>query len=185
MSTIHNEENIEERASCYNYVDRNYEYCDVTLDEYFTFTLLFDDTYSVKSKNVNNMPNKVVIPSLYNGQSVTFIENSAFQNCSHLTSITIPDSVTYIGNRAFQNCHHLTSITIPDSVKDIGENAFCHCSSLTSITVDENNRYYKSIDGNLYCKNGRTLIQYAIGKKDASFEIPDSVTSIGEDAFSW
>ncbi|MBE6537805.1 MAG: leucine-rich repeat domain-containing protein, partial [Ruminococcaceae bacterium] len=53
----------------------------------------------------------------------------------------------------------------------------------TSIEVDENNQYYKDIDGNLYSKDGKKLIQYAIGKTDTSFTIPNSVTCIGDYAF--
>ena len=65
--------------------------------------------------------------------SVTTIGFQAFKDCSNLTSITIPDSVTRIGGSAFSGCRSLTSITIPDSVTSIGEWAFQHCSSLTSV----------------------------------------------------
>ena len=65
----------------------------------------------------------------------------------------------------------------------IGYSAFRYCSSLTSITVDSNNSAYKTINGNLYTKDGKTLIQYAIGKNDSSFIIPDSVTTISAHAF--
>ena len=98
--------------------------------------------------------------------------------------IVIPGSVTSIGDCAFCYCKSLTSITIPDSVTSIGESAFSCCNSLTSIKVDKNNQYYKSIDGNLYSKDGKKLIHYAIGKTATSFVIPSGVTRIGDDAFS-
>ena len=125
----------------------------------------------------------VVIPSVYEGLPVVEIGLAAFYDCSSLTSITIPDSVTSIDYYAFSGCSSLTSITIPNSVTSINYSAFFGCSSLTSIYMDSDNAYYKSIDGNLYTKDGKTLVQYAIGKADASFSIPDGVTSIGDAAF--
>ena len=62
----------------------------------------------------------IVIPSTYEGKSVTSIGDSAFEDCSSLTSVTIPDSVTSIGSYAFYNCSSLTSVTTPDSVTSIG-----------------------------------------------------------------
>ena len=117
------------------------------------------------------------------GDRVTAIGDCAFYHCTNLTSVTIPNSVTTIGDYAFDSCSNLTSVTIPDSVTYIGSAAFYECSNLTSITVDPDNEYYQSIDGNLYSKDGKTLIQYAIGKTQTSFTIPDSVTTIGDDAF--
>ncbi len=93
-------------------------------------------------------------------------------------------SVTSIGRSAFRYCKYLKSITIPDSVTSIGERAFFDCYSLVNINVNENNPNYKSIDGNLYGKDGKTLIQYAIGKSATAFVIPDNVTNIGNYAFN-
>ena len=118
------------------------------------------------------------------GNSVKSIGKMAFLGCQKLTSITIPNSVTSIGDNAFYNCTGLTGVTIPDSVTSIGYGPFGTCFSLTSIIVDKNNANYKSTNGNLYTKDGKTLIQYAAGKTDTSFAIPNGVTNIGGDAFS-
>jgi len=59
----------------------------------------------------------------------------AFESCSSLTSVTIPNSVTSIDNQVFRNCSGLTSVTIGNSVTSIGSNAFGDCSGLTSVTI--------------------------------------------------
>ena len=120
----------------------------------------------------------VVIPD-----SVESIGERAFWCCSSLKSVVIPDSVTSIGGGAFADCDSLESVVIPDSVTSIGDWAFWRCSSLESISVDINNQYYSSENGNLFNKDKTTLIQYAIGKTDTQYTIPDSVTSIGKYAF--
>ncbi len=116
---------------------------------------------------------------------VTSIGDNAFADCSGLTSIIIPNSVTSIGNSVFRDCTRLESIIIPDSVTTIGAWAFEGCTGLTSINVDSANQNYCSIDGNLFNKSKNLLIQYAIGKKDKSYTIPGSITSIGDGAFAW
>ena len=123
----------------------------------------------------NKAITSVIIPD-----SVTSIGVGAFVVCDRLTSVVIPGSVTSIGDEAFGGCFSLTSVEIPDSVTSIGDLAFYGC---TNIIVNEGNKYYKSIDGNLYTKDEKTLIQYAIGKQDKSFIVPDSVTSIGKYVF--
>ena len=114
--------------------------------------------------------------------SVTSIGQSAFSDCSSLTSVTIPNSVTSIGKMAFVGCSGLTSITIPNSVTSIGKMAFVGCSGLTSINVASGNTHYSSIDGVLYNYVQNTLIQCPGAR--TSVTIPNSVTSIGEGAFS-
>jgi len=118
---------------------------------------------------------------------VTYIGMHAFNSCSSLTSVTIGNketitNETVIGDGAFGYCTSLTNVTISSSVVKILASVFGGCTSLTSITVDEGNENYKAVDGNLYSKDG-VLVQYAVGKKDASFSVPDGVTGIGGGAF--
>ena len=65
----------------------------------------------------------------------TSIGAYAFDGCTRLTSITIPDSVRIIGGSAFYYCYSLTSLTIPDSVTSIGGYAFYNCNNIGSITI--------------------------------------------------
>jgi hypothetical protein len=116
-------------------------------------------------------------------QGVTTIGNYAFSNCSGLTSVIIPNSVTTIGWQVFEYCSALTSVIIPNSITTIGERAFSNCSGLTSISVDAGNTAYSSNNGVLFNKNQTTLIWSPAGKT-GNYTIPNSVTSIGEYAFS-
>ncbi len=118
-------------------------------------------------------------------ESVTSIGSQAFDSCTSLSSVTIPDSVTSIEHNAFRCCESLTSVTIPESVTSIGSQAFSYCTSLRMITVDSNNTNYSSIDGVLFNKDATALIKYPAGKKSATYTIPDTVTSIGDDAFCY
>ena len=127
---------------------------------------------------------EVVIPRKYEGLPVTGIANYAFRNRGALTSVIIPASVTSIGESAFEGCESLTSVDIPASVVSMGQRVFSRCNLLTSITVSNDNPAYQSIHGNLYTKDGTTLIQYTIGKTETSFTIPDFVTNIDVGAFS-
>ena len=77
----------------------------------------------------------------------------------------------------------MTHIDIHDSVKIIGEQAFDCCYNLQEINVDNNNTKYCSIDGNLFSKDKNILYQYSIGKKDITYNVPDNVTKIGDEAF--
>ena len=106
-----------------------------------------------------------VIPS-----SVTSLEESCFDGCSSLTSVTIPSSVTSLGNWCFEGCSSLTSITIPSSVTSLGKYCFENCSSLTSITIPSSVTSLGVI-----CFRGCSSL--------TSIDIPSSVTSLGLSCF--
>ena len=153
------------------------------------------------------------ITSFVFGDSIEHIPAYLCSEMSSLSSITIPNSVTSIGAGAFSGCSGLTSITIPNSVTSIGEGAFSGCSSLTSITIPNSvtsigdyafynayNIVYSGtatgapwgarsmngyIDGFLvYSDATKTSLLACSCAAKGTITIPNSVTSIGEYAFS-
>ena len=146
------------------------------------FYPLPDATYGVTAGNACYF-DKIEIPATYRGNAVSTILDDAFRGLD-VKSVVIPDSIKKIGAFAFEGCDKLIGVSIPKSVESIGECAFANCESLVDIEVDDSNPNYKSIDGNLYSKDSKFLIQYAIGKSDSFFSVPESVTNIGKSAFA-
>ncbi len=105
-----------------------------------------------------------------------------FHSCANLKSVTLPQSLTTIGDYIFMDCPSITSVTIPANVSEITINPFINCENLTEVKVSKDNDNYYS-DGNyLYEKKTNKIISaFNVG---SSVTIPDSVTSIGEVAFS-
>ena len=160
--------------------------------EDFEYSVLSDGTVYIS--NYNSSAEKVDIPKKIDGKSVTCIGAYAFEYCSNITSVTIPDSVTSISQFAFLNCKNLTEVTIPYSVTSIDDWAFSGCSSLASITILNSVTYIG--DAAFYSCASLTSITIpnsvteigdsAFGGCESltSVTIPDSVTSIGGNAFS-
>lgn len=98
------------------------------------------------------------------------IEKNAFNSCWNLVTVSIPRSITTIGESAFSCCFNLSSIKIPQGVTSIGESAFRACDKLVSISIPQS---VTSIEP--YVFSGC--------KQLASIAIPKSVTSIGFGAF--
>ena len=156
-------------------------------------------TYGGNNSNSysNEYTGDVVIPenvTLYGTTySVTSIGNYAFDACTGLTSITIPNSVTSIGINAFDACTGLTSITIPNSVTSIEESAFSGCTRLRNVTIGNgvtsigDHAFYKcSSLTSITIPNSVTFISwnaFSGCSSLTSITIPNSVTSIGYNAF--
>ena len=152
------------------------------------------DTYYA---NRNAYRGAVTIPSsiTYNGitYDVTSIESHAFDECTNLSSIIIPNSVTTIGDYVFYDCNRLTAISIPNSVTKIGAYTFYKCSDLTFITIGNrvtsigNYAFYGCSDlTSIRIPNGVTTIgAFAFQGCSCltSVNIPSSVTNIGNNAF--
>ena len=127
----------------------------------------------------NEYGGSIIIPETvtYNGTtySVTSIGYAAFEACTSLTSITIPNSVTSIGNYAFQDCTGLTSVIFNaedcETMGSLFYPVFKNCTKLSSVTIGENVKNIPS-----YAFYGCTGL--------TSITIPNSVTNIGGSAFS-
>ena len=121
---------------------------------------LTDDGYTLD--RFYNNAKTVIIPSTYKGLPIAKISLDAFFDRTKMEEIFIPSNITSIFQRG----------------------QFSGCSSLRSITVDEGSTSFKSVDGVLYSKDGKTLICYPEAKMDKTFDIPQGTEVIAENAFS-
>ena len=118
----------------------------------------------------------------------------AFNNCSGLTSLTLPAGITSIGDGAFYGCSGLTSLNLPDGITSIGDYAFCGCSGLTSLNLPAGITII--CEGAFYNCSGLTSLNLPAGITKiynwtfsgcsglTSLTLPAGITSIGDYAFS-
>ena len=112
--------------------------------------------------------------------SLENIDDNEFNECNNLSSIVLPDALKSIGAYAFSDCV-FPNITIPASVTSINYSGLRNCSE--NIYVDSNNAFFSSIDGVLFSKDGKQLLNYPNHRTETSYIIPSSVTVIGDGAF--
>ena len=128
------------------------------------------DVSAIRTALKNNGKAKISL-DLSQTTGLTSISNDAFNGCSNLVSVNIPDGVTSIGKSAFYNCSNLISVNIPDSVTSISYSAFQYCSTLSSVAIP-----------NSVISMGANAFSYCSSLK--SLNIPASVTSIGKELFN-
>ena len=126
-------------------------------------------------------------------EGITRIGAYAFDGCSQLTKVEIPEGVTEIGWRAFNNCGMLGGIEIPESVTTIGGAAFSSCKSLkevripSSVTVIDERTFYNcnGLKNISLPENLERIGQEAFYSCSAleQIHIPAKVMAIGESAF--
>jgi hypothetical protein len=121
----------------------------------------------------------IIIPD-----GVTAIGEEVFNGNTTITSVVIPEGVTRIEYYAFGYCSNLASpINIPASVNYIGDYAFTSCIAVSAFHVDENSLYYSSVEGVLFDKAQKRLIQYPAAGSTI-YTTPLSVTDINPGAFA-
>jgi len=126
----------------------------------------------------------ITLPATIDQCPVTAIGMNAFLWCENITRITVPEGVKTVGMGAFQGCAALTDVYLPASLTDLSTQAFGGCQMLTGIWVAEDNARYWSDDwGVVFSKDQTVLVQAPTGITEC-YMIPESVTEIGDFAFS-
>lgn len=117
------------------------------------------------------------------------IEITDYDETAEAADIVIPEKIEGLPvtciQKAFFDYGNIKSIEIPESITKIYTNAFGLCPALTDINVSENNKNYSSVDGVLFNKDRTELIKYPENRTETEYIIPESVTTIGEAAFSF
>ncbi len=118
------------------------------------------------------------IASIELPESLISIGERAFSG-NDFETIVIPDNVQILGDYAFLGCTNLKSAVLPVNLTSVGMAPFWGANALETLELSEEAANFAVIENNLYSKDGTVLVQYACGKKDTVFEIPESVTEIG------
>ncbi len=140
------------------------------------------DGYPVTHIAWNAFGGNESITSITIPDSVEYIEDFAFNECTALESIDLGDGVKYIGSNAFSSCPLLQSVHIPASTEQISWGLFGGCTNLESITVDEANPVYHSAGNCLINTETRTLVA---GCDKSVIPADGSVEIIGRGAFEY
>jgi hypothetical protein len=126
----------------------------------------------------NSSIKKVILPN-----SVEKIKYNAFFGCENLEEIDLNDELLSIGSSAFSNCKKLVEISIGISLNDFGSGVFAGCDALETLNLDSKNEIFSYEDGVLYSKDKSTLYEMLSGRKNSTYQMPDTVTKINQYAF--
>lgn len=140
------------------------------------------DHASISSYKGNvSMEETLIIPAMVGKYKVSDIRDHTFSSVNGRLSVYIEDGIQSMHN-AFVFCPALTDIYIPNSITEIEESSFRGCRNLKNFFVSEDHPTLRTIQGNLYNREGTILYRYAPGKTESYFEVPNGAT-IMETAF--
>lgn len=156
------------------------------VEGHYTYARNEDGTYTLTGVN-GELSDAITLPTTFelNGISydVTSIGAEVFKDQYVITSLTIPEGYTTIGEGAFMGCTGLTNLSIPASVTAIGRKAFYDCSNAGfALTIAEGNQNFTT-DANVLYDKAKTTI-YAVPSNITTYDIPETVTNIGDYAFN-
>lgn len=152
-------------------------YKEISKNKYAVYSWIqFDDEVKGYDKATQTVMN---IPGYIDGHKIEVIAEEFTRGCIGVSKVTIPNTVTEIRRGAFVYTKRIQSISISSSVNKIADDVFSGNNCL-KFTVDSNNKYFQAINGDLYSKDGKTLVS-ATGS--SMTKIPSFVEVIGGDAF--
>ncbi|MBQ7646871.1 MAG: leucine-rich repeat protein, partial [Clostridia bacterium] len=102
---------------------------------------------------------------------------------SGVGNLVLPDNLRSVGEYAFLESDVCGDVVIPASLEEYGTGMFAACHVLENIYVDEDNKYYKDIDGVVYSKDEKTLIEYPAGNNRRIYTVKDGVDTVYDSAF--
>ena len=115
-------------------------------------------------------------------EGITYIGSYVGYDCSKLEYVYLPSTLTGLGEYAFYDSSSIIGFELPKGFTKLGTNALADCAGLTAIHVAPENKNFKSVDGVLFDKSGKTLLRFPVRKCD-KYDIPEGTEIIADYAF--
>jgi hypothetical protein len=106
--------------------------------------------------------------------TVKYIGESAFEECTSLTELYLNNKIKNINNRTFYGCTSLSKVEMSDAIETIGNSAFCGCEKLEELDLSKSN--IKTIGKSAF----ENCVKYM---SDKTFVLPNNLTSLGVSCF--
>lgn len=148
----------------------------------FSYTTVSGGIELYQYDGYDGLTDVLEIPAEIDGRTVVGLGENFLSGNNWITQVILPDTLTYLEPGAFFNCQALTTLRIPAGVTSIGYSVVARDTQLVNFTCDPANPNYAVADGVLYDKAMTTVLAVPAA---AQVTLPETVTSIGEYAFSW